>query len=60
MEGCLQQGFAPSPPRLTDSVDLQGSEDQEVGLLLPQLTLEHGCHLMAFEELVGRLILNEK
>lgn len=47
-------------PQLTDGVDFQGSEYQEVSFLLPELTLEHGCHLMAFEELVGRVILNKK
>ena len=48
------------PELLTDSIDFQGSEYQKVCLLLPQLTLEHHCHLMAFEDLVRRLILNKK
>lgn len=47
-------------PQLTDCADFQGSEDEEVSLLLLQLALEHGCHLMAFEELVGRVVLNKK
>lgn len=57
---CLQAALAPSFPQLTDCVDFQGSEYQEVSLLFPKLTLEHGCHFMTFEELVGRLILNKK
>lgn len=56
--GMFVGGCAHSP-QLTDCVDFQGSEDQEVSLLLPQLALEHGCHLMAFEELMGRVTLNK-
>lgn len=54
-------GFVPNTPELlTDSVDFQGSEYQKVCLLFPQLILELRCHLMAFEDLVGRLVLNKK
>ena len=55
------QACIPSfPELLTDSIDFQGSEYQKVCFLLPQLILEHRCHLMAFEDLVGRLVLNKK
>lgn len=43
-----------------DGIDLQGSKYQKVCLLLPQFILEHCCHLIALEDLVGRLILNIK
>ena len=57
----IGQAFIPNSPQvLTDSVDFQGPEYQKVCLLLLQLTLEHRCHLMAFEDLVRRLILNKK
>lgn len=56
-----EQALIPNSPQLlTDSTDFQGSEYQKVCLLLLQLTLEHRCHLMAFEDLVRRLILNKK
>lgn len=48
------------PKLLTDGIDLQGSKYQKVCLLLPQFILEHCCHLIALEDLVGRLILNIK
>lgn len=52
--------FPTSQELLTDSIDLQCAEYQKVCLLLLQLILEHRCHLMAFEDLVGRLTLNKK
>lgn len=50
----------PRRPSLTDCVNLQCPEDEEVWLLFPQFVLQRPGHLSSFEYLMGRLVLHKE